>query len=182
MSNEMRAVVKSASKYFPTAIISGRSCEKVYKFVKLTELYYAGSHGMDIMSPTRKHNYGDGQANYTVKNDELGNGVHLFQAPSEFLPIISEVCSSLVNITKDILGAKVEYNKYCVSVHYRLVDEKGKAVEFLLKSLGLSNHDNVLAIHMGDDKTDEDAVKVMESLKSGEMEGGWCNCCSIDLL
>ncbi|CAL9138502.1 unnamed protein product [Musa acuminata var. zebrina] len=205
MSNEMRVVVKSASKYFPTAIISGRSCEKVYKFVKLTELYYAGSHGMDIMGPTRKNNFGDGHANYTVKNDELGNGVHLFQAPSEFLPIINEVCSSLVDITGDILGAKVEYNKYCVSVHYRLVDEKlwpevarrvlslvdgyprlrvthgrkvleirpvidwnkGKAVEFLLESVGLSNRDDVLAIHMGDDKTDEDAFKVLRDSNLG---------------
>lgn len=47
---------------------------QVYKFVKLTELYYAGSHGMDIMGPTRKNNFGDGDANYTVKNDELVRG------------------------------------------------------------------------------------------------------------
>ncbi|KAJ8464560.1 hypothetical protein OPV22_027112 [Ensete ventricosum] len=195
MSNEMRAVVKSASKCFPTAIISGRSCEKVCKFVKLTEIYYAGSHGMDIMGPTRKDYF----------SDELGNGVHLFRAPSEFLPIIKEVCSSLVDITKDVLGAKVEYNKYCVSVHYRLVDEKlrpevarrvlnlvdnyphlrvthgrkvleirpvidwnkGKAVEFLLESLGLSNRDDVLSIHIGDDRTDEDAFKVLRDRNLG---------------
>lgn len=27
---------------------------QVYEFVKLTELYYAGSHGMDIMGPVRQ--------------------------------------------------------------------------------------------------------------------------------
>ena len=41
---------------------------------------------------------------------------------------------------------------------------KGKAVEFLLESLGLSNRDDVLAIHMGDDKTDEDAFKVTDNI------------------
>lgn len=37
---------------------------------------------------------------------------------------------------------------------------KGKAVEFLLESLGLSESDDVLPIYVGDDKTDEDAFKV----------------------
>jgi trehalose 6-phosphate phosphatase len=37
---------------------------------------------------------------------------------------------------------------------------KGKAVEFLLDSLGLADSDNVLPIYIGDDRTDEDAFKV----------------------
>ena len=37
---------------------------------------------------------------------------------------------------------------------------KGKAVEFLLESLGLSESEDVLPIYVGDDKTDEDAFKV----------------------
>ena len=36
---------------YPTAIISGRGREKVEDFVKLSELYYAGSHGLDIVGP-----------------------------------------------------------------------------------------------------------------------------------
>jgi trehalose-6-phosphatase len=36
---------------YPTAIISGRGREKVEGFVKLKELYYAGSHGLDIVGP-----------------------------------------------------------------------------------------------------------------------------------
>ena len=39
------------AQLFPTAIISGRGREKVEGFVRLKELYYAGSHGMDIIGP-----------------------------------------------------------------------------------------------------------------------------------
>jgi trehalose 6-phosphate phosphatase len=54
MSDNMRAAVKKVAEYFPTAIISGRSRDKVHEFVGLTELYYAGSHGMDIIGPVRQ--------------------------------------------------------------------------------------------------------------------------------
>lgn len=49
MSPEMRTAVKNVARFCPTAIVSGRSRDKVFDFVKLKELYYAGSHGMDIM-------------------------------------------------------------------------------------------------------------------------------------
>eukprot|EP00955_Chlamydomonas_euryale_P082536 363738-Chlamydomonas_euryale.AAC.13 len=47
----MRGVIRKLAHRFPTAIISGRGREKVENFVQLRELYYAGSHGMDIAGP-----------------------------------------------------------------------------------------------------------------------------------
>ncbi|MFS8014857.1 putative trehalose-phosphatase [Helianthus anomalus] len=57
MSNAMRVAVRNVAKCFLTAIISGRSREKVRKFVGLKELYYAGSHGMDIMCLVQSPSY-----------------------------------------------------------------------------------------------------------------------------
>lgn len=34
-------------------LLFGYFCVQVYDFVGLAELYYAGSHGMDIMGPVR---------------------------------------------------------------------------------------------------------------------------------
>ncbi|XP_068669796.1 probable trehalose-phosphate phosphatase F [Aristolochia californica] len=205
MSNQMRAAVKNVAKYFPTAIISGRSRDKVYEFVGLTELYYAGSHGMDIMGPVTHSTSINEHPDCLRSTDKQGKEVNLFQPASEFLPMIDEVFRSLIENTKDIKGSKVENNKFCVSVHYRNVDEqhwttiaqvvhdilkgyprlrlthgrkvlevrpvidwnKGKALEFLLESLGLSNSDDVLPIYVGDDCTDEDAFKVLRESNKG---------------
>ncbi|KAM7490908.1 hypothetical protein LguiA_033829 [Lonicera macranthoides] len=204
MSADMRSAVKSVAKYFPTAIISGRSRDKVYELVGLTELYYAGSHGMDIMFPVRETVSTD-HSNCIKSTNSQGEEVNLFQPAREFLPMIDEVFRSLVENTKNINGAKVENHRFCASVHYRNVDEKswpmvaqcvrdtlknyprlrlthgrkvievrpvidwdkGKAVEFLLKSLRIDGNDDVLPIYIGDDRTDEDAFKVLREGNRG---------------
>ncbi|XVE65032.1 hypothetical protein DITRI_Ditri07aG0149400 [Diplodiscus trichospermus] len=204
MSDDMRSAVKDVAKYFPTAIISGRSRDKVYELVGLTELYYAGSHGMDIMGPV-SHTESADHPDCIRSTDQQGKEVNLFQPAREFIPMIDEVFKNLVENTKDIKGAKVENHKFCASVHYRNVEEKnwptvaqcvhdilkdyprlrlthgrkvleirpvidwnkGKAVEFLLESLGLGDKDDVLPIYIGDDKTDEDAFKVLREGNRG---------------
>ncbi|KAL2453400.1 putative trehalose-phosphate phosphatase J [Abeliophyllum distichum] len=194
MTNEMRAAVRDVAKFFPTAIVSGRCRAKVYNFVKLSELYYAGSHGMDIQGPTKGH-----------KKQRKGNQSVFCQPAREFLPMIDEVHKILLEKIKFIPGAKVENNKFCLSVHFRCVDEKiwselweqvrevikdypklrlsqgrkvleirpaikwdkGNALEFLLESLGYDKSNNVLPVYIGDDRTDEDAFKVLRKRGQG---------------
>ncbi|KAK4794450.1 hypothetical protein SAY86_012444 [Trapa natans] len=194
MSEEMREAVKDTARYFPTAIVSGRCRDKVYDFVRLPGLIYAGSHGMDIRAPSKRR-----------KEKKGGNKAVSFQPASEFLPTINEVYNILMEKMKTIPGAKVETNKFCLSVHFRCVDEKewaalveqvtsvlkeypelkltygrkvleispainwnkGNALEFLLKSLGYANSDDVLPIYIGDDRTDEDAFKVLRDRGHG---------------
>ncbi|GAV82560.1 Trehalose_PPase domain-containing protein [Cephalotus follicularis] len=193
MSKKMRRTVRKLARCFPTAIVTGRCIDKVFNFVKLTELYYAGSHGMDIKGPKKG-------SKFTKDSESL-----LFQPASEFLPMIDEVYKQLVDKTKSTTGAKVENNKFCISVHFRCVDEKkwsglytevksvlkeypklkltqgrkvleirpnikwdkGKALEFLLESLGFANCTDVFPVYIGDDKTDEDAFKILKERGEG---------------
>lgn len=192
ITNEMRDAVRDVAKLFPTAIVSGRCRAKVYDFVKLSELYYAGSHGMDIEGPSGQR-------------QRKGNQTVLCQPAREFLPIIDEVYRALIEKVKHIPGAKVENNRFCLAVHYRCVDEKkwieladevklvikdysqlrlthgrkvfeirptikwdkGNAVEFLLESLGYADSNDVLPVYIGDDRTDEDAFRVLREKGQG---------------
>ncbi|KAI3784323.1 hypothetical protein L1987_43421 [Smallanthus sonchifolius] len=193
MSDAMRATVRKLAGCFPTAIVSGRCRDKVYNFVKLAELYYAGSHGMDIRGPSKGSKYKKSAPSV------------LCQPASEYLPMIDEVYGLLMEKTKSTPGAKVENNKFCVSVHFRCVEEKkwselaaqvrsvlkdypklrltqgrkvleirptikwdkGKALEFLLESLGYANCTDVFPIYIGDDRTDEDAFMVLRERGQG---------------
>nr|AWB09336.1 trehalose-6-phosphate phosphatase A [Tamarix hispida] len=206
MSVAMRRTLRKVAKYFPTAIVTGRCRDKVYNFVRLAELYYAGSHGMDIKGPTKpsksKHMIIKGSDGSCIG----GNSQAVeFQPASEFIPMINEVYEALMEKTNSIFGCKVEHNKFCVSVHFRCVDEKrwsevaqevrsvlkqypklrltqgrkvleirpiirwdkGMALEFLLESLGLDNCTDVFPVYIGDDRSDEDAFKVLRERKQG---------------
>ncbi|XP_010422894.1 PREDICTED: probable trehalose-phosphate phosphatase I isoform X2 [Camelina sativa] len=113
MSSKMRRTVKKLAKCFPTAIVTGRCIDKVYNFVKLAELYYAGSHGMDIIGPAK------GFSRHKRVKQSL-----LYQPANDYLPMIDEVYKQLLEKTKSTPGVKVENHKFCASVHFRCVDEK----------------------------------------------------------
>ncbi|CAL5369133.1 unnamed protein product [Camellia sinensis] len=45
--------------------------------------------------------------------------------------------------------------------------DKGKALEFLLESLGYANCSDVFPVYIGDDRTDENAFKVLRDRGQG---------------
>ncbi|PSS04436.1 Trehalose-phosphate phosphatase [Actinidia chinensis var. chinensis] len=200
MSEPMRSAVREIARQFPTAIISGRSRDKVYDFVKLDEVFYAGSHGMDIRGPPRQlKSYDDKYQTRAL--DEKGNEFIIFQPAQEFFPAIKEMLTELEKKTNKIQGVLVEDNRFCISVHYRHVQaedygvllervqsvlakypqfhltrgkkvmeirpsikwNKGHALEYLLDTLGFASSSNILPIYIGDDRTDEDAFKALQS-------------------
>ncbi|KAG4950924.1 hypothetical protein JHK85_044791 [Glycine max] len=199
MSDVMRAAVCEVANCFPTAIVSGRSKDK------LENVYYAGSHGMDISTPSGSSKYEE-QEHQIKAVDEKGNPVVHCHPAIEFLPTIQEIVKVLKENTRRIKGSMIEDNTFCVTVHYRCVKneeevgvlkemvktimkaypdfyisggrkvmeirptvnwDKGRALTYLLDTLGFDNFSNVLPMYLGDDRTDEDAFKVIRDIGCG---------------
>lgn len=173
-----RKALSIVANRFTTAIVSGRSKEKVMSMVNLEQLIYAGSHGFDIEGP---------------------EGVIKHRVASDWLPSLKAISDELQNSIVPLFpGSSVEDNLLSISFHYRkvapetipraqrMVDDvvhkhglvrtegkmvyevrpvfdwhKGKAVEYLLDALQLMGPE-VLPIYIGDDVTDEDAFKVLQ--------------------
>ncbi|MDD3374140.1 MAG: trehalose-phosphatase [Candidatus Omnitrophica bacterium] len=179
ISDEMRNVVESLSKKVKVAIVSGRATDDVRSKVKISGIFYAGSHGFEI-------------------NDPQGE-VKINEEAQKIRPVIDEVQAKLAERVKNIEGALIENVKYTVSCHYRLVKDedfevfenqvdsvlseypqlrktsgkkvfeirpkidwhKGKAVDWIL-SVFEKEQKNILPVYLGDDTTDEDAFRALK--------------------
>ena len=102
MSEETRKAVQEIAMKYTTAIISGRAKRDVKNFVKLDNLYFAGSHGFDIDGP---------------------NGIN-YQIAKEYIPILEHAHDEIVKRTEGLdPGIIIENNLFSLSIHYRLVEE-----------------------------------------------------------
>ncbi|XP_074279682.1 putative trehalose-phosphate phosphatase 2 isoform X2 [Silene latifolia] len=139
MTDKMRTVVHDVASCFPTSIISGRSRDKVYEFVKLDNIYYAGSHGMDIMAPL--HPLKTVNFKFHAKAvDRKGNKLAIYQPANKYLPEIKQ--KSLIEKTSVIDGVQIEDNKFCMSVHFRnMLDQDLNELEHKVNSV-LEEHPN----------------------------------------
>ncbi len=173
-----RRTLQRLSRAWPTQIVSGRGVDDVRRLVGLDSLWYAGSHGFDIVAPA-------------------GVGGTRQIAP-EIAPDMHAAADELRRATADMPGVSVEDKRLSVSVHYRLADEawlpeieraveaalrghlrlkkgygkkvvelrpavdwdKGKALLWLLESIGLEDG---VPIYVGDDLTDEDAFAAISA-------------------
>lgn len=225
MTETMRAAVKTVAQKFTTAVVSGRSTQKVVDFVQLDELFYAGSHGLDITGP---HRSSTTKATGPVENttDDTTTAPTTSAVPvsppvkhrvaQTFVPVLKQCRLDLSSALDAALGhqskVEIEDNVLTFSVHYRnavgctakevlqiinavlvkpeysqqlvctagkMVYEirprvqwnKGTAVLWLLDTLGMKGKEDVVALYVGDDVTDEDAFTALS-------EGAWQGRCA----
>jgi trehalose-phosphatase len=178
LSDAMRQTLIDLACCCPVAIVSGRDRIDVQRLVQLDDVFYAGSHGFDIVGPPgRRFTYEQG---------------------TDVLPSLDRAERELSRDLARVPGALVERKKFSVAVHVRgvaeadagvaegIVDDvlarhpelrkgygkkvfelqprldwhKGKAVVWLLETLELTGPD-VLPLYIGDDLTDEDAFRAI---------------------
>jgi len=190
LSDEGRAALEALAVTTTVAIVSGRDADDVIGKVGLPGLYYAGSHGFDIRSPS-----GDGAAGDLDRFDA-------------FLPDLAAAEGELRAALADVPGSNIERKRFAIAVHYRQVPnehhatvaeavdriapgyaslrvaggkmiyelrpdihwDKGTALRWLLTEMGLDVPE-VLPVYIGDDVTDEDAFRELEHRGIGIVVG-----------
>ena len=178
LSEEGRRMVAETARRLPTAVVSGRDRPDVEKLVDLEDMIYAGSHGFDIRLP-------DGR----ILDHGMGEDVHehLHRAVDQLRERLMAVPGALVEAKKfsvaahyrqvndddypafraavdavmaEVPGLKEKPGKKVVEIQPDFDWDKGKAVDWLLKTLALDGPD-VAAFFFGDDVTDEDAFRAL---------------------
>ncbi len=178
--DKLRAI--AARPAFTIGIISGRSLVEVKSMVGVSEIYYAGNHGLEVEGPQIKF-------------------IHPVAGVTR--PVLRDLLRQLSAELSGIKGVIVEDKGLSLSVHYRLVSlideanvarifqqvtaprlrdgqirvtpgkkvwevrppidwDKGKAVETMVKEMrAYPGQGRLLPVYLGDDTTDEDAFRIV---------------------
>lgn len=175
------AALRTLAAQCPVAVISGRDLADVRQRVKVDGVWYAGSHGFELVAPDGTHH-------------ENPSAIGIIDA-------LLLAAARLAEMLKDIPGIEVEHKRFAVAVHYRNADtrdvsqvvatvrkygrseglrsspgrkvielrpnidwDKGTALDWLLAHIGGSDSGSraVLPIYIGDDLTDEDAFDAVQ--------------------
>ena len=175
--------LRALAEQCPVAVISGRDLADVRERVKVDEVWYAGSHGLELMAPDGTYHENAGAA------DLIGT--------------LARAACRLAEMIGDISGIELEHKRFAVAVHYRNADpadidrvtaavrslgrseglrttagrkvielrpnlywEKGTTLNWLLERIQASDCTadaaSVLPIYIGDDITDEDAFDAVQ--------------------
>lgn len=181
LSDSMRALLDKLHRKLSVAIVSGRDLQDVREKVNVDGLFYAGSHGFDILTA-------DGR---NIENPKAEN----------CRSAITKAADDLKELANNLPGCLVEEKHYSVAIHYRnasakaetqiltrlnqithnlpelrvlegkkvfelqpkITWDKGIAIKEILPLI-TNEHEHSVPIYIGDDVTDEDAFLAIREL------------------
>jgi len=184
LSPRVRATLEALAERWPVAILSGRDRADVEARVGVSDVLYAGSHGLEI------------------------GGRGLQRVPLEAaqaLPEVERAHARLLERIGSVPGVRFERKRFSLAVHHRNVADphamleiertidavladstrlrrragkqvielqpdvdwdKGRALRWMLEAMGLDPR-STFPIHIGDDETDEDAFAALSGMGAG---------------
>jgi trehalose 6-phosphate phosphatase len=160
------------------AIISGRALEDLKDKVRVQGIIYVGNHGLEVENPagTHRKKLSPGRQNELRKiRDSLETNlkpvpgilfedkgpiltVHYRNAPREFALRVREAVEKALQPFPDRWQASP--GKKIVEIRPQVDFDKGKTVKEILNRFPLVR---ALPVYLGDDRSDEDAFRAMDS-------------------
>ena len=172
ISPEMHRTLVDLSERVPVAIVSGRDLQDVIAMVGGGPFWFSGSHGFDVLSPDGDRIEVDlGAASRPVldtastalegaighisgawvERKRFATAVHYRATPEEMVDELAGIVGAEVSRHEELRlagGKKIFELRPAVDWH------KGRAITWLMDAMGLE--EDVVAVFVGDDLTDED--------------------------
>ena len=189
ISESMREAVRALASRCTVCVVSGRDRPVVQELMGVDDLVVAGSHGFDIWRPdagTLEHEASGDFAGLLTRvtnrvRDEAGAidgaviepkkvsvAVHYRLVADAERPRITALVDRLLAEHSDEL--KVTPGKMVYEIQPKLDWDKGKAVLHLLAALDL-DREEIVALYLGDDITDEHAFEALKGRGIGVVVG-----------
>lgn len=186
LHEESRRLLKNLARCsnFTVAIISGRALNDLQSRIEIPGIIYAGNHGLEIQGPELAfvHPIKEevepvlrmialilkkalGAIRGAIVEDKgLTLSVHYRLVDDQEIDEVKDILDSAVGIAAVLGKVRTTSGKMVHEIRPAVPWNKGKAVKLLMKRFGKGGRQSgLLPLYIGDDLTDEDAFKVIES-------------------
>jgi alpha,alpha-trehalase len=184
LSDSMRQTLRELAARAPVAILSGRDLGDVRRRVGIDAIIYAGSHGFDIAGPRglQRQMATEFLPDLDVAEKELRDVLDgipgalverkSFSIAAHYRNVNENYVAEVKRLVDAAAARHPELRRIDGKKVYELLPgidwDKGKAVLWLLRALDLeSRSGGIRPIYIGDDRTDEDAFRVLELEQRG---------------
>ncbi len=173
---------------FTLGVISGRALVDLRDKVGISDIIYAGNHGLEIEGPgvsfvnplaeefrpvLRLMHYVLAQAlgaikGVLVEDKGLTLSVHYRQVPADKSTAVKNIFNRIAQGAATLGKIRITSGKKVYEIRPAVAWDKGKAIKLLMNKYGKGGRKSqLLPIYIGDDLTDEDGFKVIENYGGG---------------
>lgn len=178
LPESMRNTLAELSQKNTVAVVSGRDLADVRKLVGLDTIFYSGSHGFELAGP-EDWQYVQEQAasfvpdldraeqqlgaalsaipGHAVERKRFSLAVHYRQVDASQITEVERLVNTVLD---DMPRLHKGLGKKVFELKPALQWDKGRAVELLLQTFGMTEKDSI-AVYIGDDLTDEAVYRVL---------------------
>jgi len=188
LSEDTRKVLRSLAnqKQFTVGVMSGRSLSDLKDKVRVSNVVYAGNHGMEMEGPGLRYVNPAAEElspvlklihlvlsralgaipGVLVEDKGLTLSVHYRMAAPERVAEVKGAVEQAVGTAQAAGKVRLTAGKMVYEIRPAVEWDKGKALKLLIEKYGRRDK-TAAVVYLGDDRTDEDAFKAVEEYGNG---------------